>query len=49
MIRYFWEGLQPFIKVEIEQQDQALINFKEIMQRAVNIEAKAGIKSSIMI
>ena len=49
MIRYFWEGLKPSIKVEMEQQDQASTSFKEIVQRAVNAEAKAGLKFSIMV
>ena len=33
----------------MEQQDRASTSFKEIIQRAVNAEAKAGLKSSIMI
>ena len=49
MICYFWEGLKPSIKVEIEQQNQALTSFEEMVQRAVNAEAKAGLKSSIMV
>ena len=49
MICYFWEGLKPFIKIEIEQQDRALTSFKEMVQRAVNTKAKVGLKSSIMV
>ena len=49
MICYFWEGLKPFIKVEIEQQDQEFINFEEMVQRIVNAEAKAGLRSSTMV
>ena len=49
MICYFWEGLKPFIKVEIEQQDQKSIDFKEMVQKAVNAEAKAGLRSSTMV
>ena len=33
----------------MEQQDRALTSFEEMVQRAVNAEAKAGLKSSIMI
>ena len=49
MIRYFWEGLKPSIKVEMEQQDRASISFKEMMQKAVNAEAKVGLRLSIMV
>ena len=49
MICYFWEGLKPSIKVEIEQQDRALTSFEEMVQRAVNAEAKIGLRSSIMV
>ena len=45
----FWKGLKSFIKVEIEQQDRASTSFKEIVQRAVNAETKAGLRSSIMV
>ena len=46
MIRYFWEDFKPSIKVEIEQQDQATTNFKEIISKAVNRETKEGLKFS---
>ena len=49
MIRYFWEGLKPSIKVEMEQQDRASTSFEEMVQRAVNAEAKAGLRSSTMV
>ena len=49
MIRYFWEGLKPFIKVKMEQQDQASTSSEEIVQRAINAEAKAGLRSSTMV
>ena len=49
MICYFWKGLKPSIKVEMEQQDRALTSFEEMVQRAVNAEAKAGLRSSIMV
>ena len=49
MIRYFWKSLKPSIKVEMEQQDRVSTSFKEIVQKAVNIEAKADLKSSIMV
>ena len=31
MICYFWKGLKPSIKVEIEQQDRALTSFEEMV------------------
>ena len=49
MICYFWEGLKPSIKVEIEQQDRESMDFEEMVQRAVNAEAKAGLRSSTMV
>ena len=49
MICYFREGLKPCIKVEMEQQDWESIDFKEMVQRAINTEAKAGLRSSTMV
>ena len=49
MICYFWEGLKPSIKVEMKQQDRKSMNFKEMVQRAGNAEAKAGLRSSTMV
>ena len=49
MICYFRKGLKPSIKVEIEQQDREFMDFEEMVQRAVNAEAKAGLRSSTMV
>ena len=49
MICYFWEGLKPSIKVEIEQQHWESMNFEELVQKTVNAEAKKGLKSSTMV
>ena len=49
MICYFRKSLKPFIKVEIEQQDRESTNFEEIVQKAVNTEAKVGLRSSTMV
>ena len=49
MICYFRRGLKPSIKVEIEQQDRKSMEFKEMVQRIVNAEAKAGLRSSTMV
>ena len=49
MISYFRESLKPSIKVEMEQQDRESIDFEEMVQKAVNAEAKAGLRSSTMV
>ena len=49
MICYFRKGLKPSIKVEIEQQDRESMDFEEMVQRAVNAESKAGLRSSAMV
>ena len=49
MICYFREDLKPSIKVEMEQQDRESMDFEEMVQRAVNAEAKAGLRSSTMV
>ena len=49
MICYFWEGLKPSIKVKMEQQNREAMDFEEMVQRAVNVEAKAGLRSSTMV
>ena len=49
MICYFRESLKSFIKFEIEQQNQESVNFEKIVQRAVNAEAKASLRSTIIV
>ena len=49
MICYFWEGLKPFIKIEIESQDRESLDFEKMVQRAVNSEAKASQRSRTMV
>ena len=49
MICYFREDLKLFIKVEMEQQNRESMDFKEMVQRAVNTEAKAGLRSRTII
>ena len=49
MICYFRKGLKLSIKIEMEQQDREAMNFVEMMQRAVNAEAEAGLRSSVMV
>ena len=49
MIYYFWEGLKPSIKIEIEQQDRVSTSFKKMVQKAVNAKANVGLRSSTMV
>ena len=49
MICYFRKNLKPFIKVKMEQQNRESIDFEEMVQRAVNAEAKAGLRSNTMV
>ena len=49
MICYFREGLKFSIKVEMEQHDWESMDLEEMVQRTVNAEAKAGLKSSTMV
>ena len=49
MICYFREDLKLSIKVEMEQQDRESIDFEEIVQKAVNAKAKAGLSSSTIV
>ena len=49
MICYFREGLKLSIKVEMEQQDRKSMDFEEMVQRTVNAEDKAGLRSSTMV
>ena len=49
MICYFREDLKTSIKVEMEQQDRESPDFKEMVQKEVNAEVKAGLRSSTMV
>ena len=49
MIYYFRKGLKPSIKVEIEKQDRETMDFEKMVQRVVNAEAKAGLRSSAIV
>ena len=44
MIWYFWEGLCLSIKVEMEQHGRELNSFKELIEKAVDAEAKAALR-----
>ena len=42
MIWYFRKGLQPSVKVKMEQQDQKLDIFEELVKKAVDAKAKTA-------
>ena len=44
MIWYFWKGLRPSVKVEMEQRGQELDSFKKLVKKSVNTKAKATIR-----
>ena len=46
MVRYFEEGLKPSIKAEMDQDDSQLIDYEELVAKAVRAEAKAGLRPS---
>ena len=49
IICYFRKSFKPFIKVEIEQQNRESMDFEEMVQKAVNAEARAGLRSSTIV
>ena len=42
MLRYFQEGLRPFILAELQNEDHELKSFLQIIKKAVVVEAKAS-------
>ena len=44
MIRYFWKGLCPLVRVKIEQRGQELDSFEELVKKAVDAEAKTALR-----
>ena len=44
MIWYFREGLRPSVRVKMEQRGQELNSFKELVEKAVDAEAKAALQ-----
>ena len=49
MICYLQKELKSFIKSKMEEQGQESINFKKIMQKTINIKAKAGLRLNIIV
>ena len=46
MVRYFRKSPKPSIKTEINQDAIFLDNYKELIAKAVKVEAKVGLKPS---
>lgn len=44
MIRYFREGLKPSIKAKMDQRGRELDSFEELVEKAVEAEAKAALQ-----
>ena len=45
ILRYFWEGLKPYILVKLEHRDLELESFDQIVKKVVNVKAKAALRS----
>lgn len=43
-IRYFWKVLKPSIKVKIDQHAHTLDSFEELVEKKVEIKAKAALQ-----
>ena len=43
MIRYFEEGLKLFIKPEMDQDDTKLVDYEELVAKAIKATAKVGL------
>ncbi len=44
LIRYFWEGLRPSIQAQLDHQRRDLDVWKEVMEKAGDVEAKANLQ-----
>ena len=49
LIRYFWDGLCLSIWAQVDNREQDLNAWKEVVEKAVNAEAKAGLQPHSMI
>lgn len=45
LIRFFQEGLKPSVKVQMEQRGRELDSWDELVEKAIDAEAKAGLQS----
>ena len=46
MVRYFEKSLKPSIKAEMDQDNSQLINYEELIAKAVRAKTKAGLRPS---
>ena len=44
LIRFFREGLKPWIKAQIEQRGRKLDSWKQLIEKTIEAEAKAGLQ-----
>ena len=49
MVRYFEKGLNPSIKAEIDQDTTHLDNYKELVAKAVRVDARASLQPSFYV
>ena len=49
MVRYFKEGLKLSIKAKMDQDNFQLVDYEELVVKAVKAEAKAGLRPSSYI
>ena len=49
MVKYFKKGLKPSIKAKKDQDNNQLIDYKELVAKAVKAKAKAGLQPSFYI
>ena len=49
MVRYFEEGLKPSIKAKMDQNNTQLVDYKELVAKAVKTKAKAGLRPSFYV
>ena len=49
MVRYFEEDLKLSIKAEMDQNNSQLIDYEELIVKAVKAEAKAGLRLSVYV
>ncbi len=44
LIRYFWEGLRPSIRAQLDHRERDLDACKEVVEKAGDVEAKANLQ-----
>ena len=49
VVKYFEKGLKPSIKAEIGQKNSQLVDYEELVAKAVRTKAKASLRPSFYI